>query len=78
MAGFISETITRDVVSLFMVVAWERRRNAMSPVPPAMSRKVWVWGDEVDWVVEEVVELGVGWRPGFRERTKRSFQRRWM
>ena len=41
----------------------------MSPVPPAMSRMVWGEG------VEEDVE---GRMPGFMERTKWSFQRRWV
>ena len=70
MAGLISETMTLDSVSPLMRVAWSRRRNAMSPVPPAMSSIVQGFG--VLCALEE------GEMPGFRARTKWSFQRRWM
>lgn len=51
---------------LLMLVAWSRRRKAMSPVPPAMSSIFQPWGEEV-----EVEEVG-GVNPGFMERTKWS------
>lgn len=53
----------------FMLVAWSRRRNAMSPVPPAMSSIFHPAGWEVELEVVVVVGREV---PGLMERTKWS------
>ena len=42
--GLISETMMREEWSLLTIVAWDRRQKAMSSVPRAMSRMVWVAG----------------------------------
>lgn len=49
-------------------------RWAMSPVPPAMSRMFRGCGSGED----EVVDVRSGFMPGSRERTKWSFQSRWI
>lgn len=55
-----------DWGELFIFVQWSRRRNAMSPVPPAMSSIFQPSeGDEED-------------EPGLMDRTKWSFQSRWI
>lgn len=49
----------------------------MSPVPPAMSRIF--HGVAMEVAEGPVVDVGgEGEKPGLRERTKWSFQRRWM
>lgn len=60
MEGFISEIVIVELGELLMLVAWSRSRNAMSPVPPAMSSIV----QPGESVVEE--------EPGLRLRTKWS------
>lgn len=45
---------------------WSRRRNAISPVPPAMSS------------IFQPSEGGEEEEPGLMERTKWSFHRRWI
>ena len=40
MAGLISDMVIDEAGELLMVVEWSSRRNAMSPVPPAMSSMV--------------------------------------
>ena len=49
-------------------VQWSRRRNAISPVPPAMS-SIFQPSEGEEEEEEE---------PGLMERTKWSFHRRWM
>ncbi|KAG9755161.1 hypothetical protein KCU59_g9, partial [Aureobasidium melanogenum] len=67
MSGLMSEIVTCVLGSWFTFVAWSRMRKAMSPVPPAMSKTFQpAWGAP-----------GV-WLPGFKLRTKWSFQRRWI
>ena len=62
--GFMSDIVMVDEGELLMFVAWSRRRNAMSPVPPAMS-SIFQPGEEVVVVEGAVV-------PGLMERTKWS------
>lgn len=58
--GLMSEMVMVDWGELLMFVAWSRSRNAMSPVPPAMS---------------SIFQPGEGLldeEPGLRPRTKWS------
>ena len=62
MEGLMSETVTCTEGLALTLCAWWRRRKAMSPVPPAMSRMCCG-----DWGGEESGE-----KPGLRVRTKWS------
>lgn len=63
-SALISAQMTLVSRSPLIFSAWSSIRNAMSPVPPATSRMLMGWPP--------------GLRPGFKERTKWSFQRRWI
>lgn len=69
-SGLMSEIVIVEAGELFICVLWSRSRNAMSPVPPAMSSIFHPCGCCVVVVVVEEEVVGGTERPGFMERTK--------
>lgn len=70
-SGFMSEMVMVEEGEWFICVQWSRSRNAMSPVPPAMSSIFQPEGGLDGEGKEEEEEEG-GVKPGFMERTKWS------